>query len=469
MALALLLLAVMTTFAAPTLDLWTLMVLGIVALLLELSGTRSDRGQVAGSLVFVVHLSAGLLLGPFYAALIAAASKLISQLSARTGAAKVVFNVAERAVTVGLAFTVYHLAGGAAPPEFLLPGSAGVDLATATLIFQLGVFFAAVVVYFAVNSIAVNWVIALSSKQPFLSTWRKNSAWAFGYDFAASVIALLVVAVYLRAQAGAGIERLGFLVVILGLILVRHIYGKLNTVQDLYNELDAAYAQLETNVREQLELMVKAIEARDPYTSGHSRRVSGLSWAIASDMGLDEEHVGQIVNAALMHDIGKIHEEFAPILQKEGKLTDEEWALMKTHSVKSAELVSLFSRFKGYVVSCVRHHHERWDGNGYPDGIAGETIPLGARIITIADTIDAMTTDRPYRDALSLEEVLAELNRCRGTQFDADLVELAVNSVTVRRLIVDPDSVTMTTAQKAYNRRKLANTPESPAPRVARS
>ena len=105
---------------------------------------------------------------------------------------------------------------------------------------------------------------------------------------------------------------------------------------------------------------------------------------------------------------------------------------MKTHSAKSAELVSSFSRFQGYVVSCVRHHHERWDGRGYPDGIAAQEIPLGARIITIADTIDAMTTNRPYRNALPLEVVLAELNKGRSTQFDSELVELTVNSVTVR-------------------------------------
>jgi HD-GYP domain-containing protein (c-di-GMP phosphodiesterase class II) len=143
----------------------------------------------------------------------------------------------------------------------------------------------------------------------------------------------------------------------------------------------------------------------------------------------------------LLHDVGKIHEEFAPLLQKEGKLTDEEWAVMKTHPLKSAELVQLFSRFQGYVVSCVRHHHERWDGRGYPDNISAEAIPLGARIITIADTIDAMTTNRPYRSALGLDIVLAELNKGRGSQFDPELVERTVNSVTVRRLIQDPTSI----------------------------
>ncbi|HLA81642.1 MAG TPA: HD-GYP domain-containing protein, partial [Thermoleophilia bacterium] len=231
-------------------------------------------------------------------------------------------------------------------------------------------------------------------------------------------------------------------VVVVGfLAFIRHIYSKLNTVQNLFWELDSAYEQLELNVREQLAMMVKAIEARDPYTSGHSRRVCGLSRAIATDLGLPPEQIEDIENAALLHDVGKIHAEFAPLLMKEGKLTDEEWTVMKTHSAKSAELVSLFSRFQGYVVACVRHHHERWDGRGYPDGVSGDAIPLGARIITIADTIDAMTTNRPYRNALPIEVVLSELNKGRSTQFDESLVELTVNSVTVRRLISDPASI----------------------------
>ena len=110
---------------------------------------------------------------------------------------------------------------------------------------------------------------------------------------------------------------------------------------------------------------------------------------------------------------------------------------MKTHSAKSAELVALFSRFKGNVLESVHWHHERWDGKGYPDGIAGDAIPLGARIIMISDTIDAMTTDRPYRKHLGLDVVIAELQKCKGTQFDPSLVEVTISSVAVRRLISD--------------------------------
>ena len=111
---------------------------------------------------------------------------------------------------------------------------------------------------------------------------------------------------------------------------------------------------------------------------------------------------------------------------------------MQTHAAKSAELVGIISKFRGSVQHAVRHHHERWDGQGYPDGITSATIPLASRIILIADTIDAMTTDRPYRKRLSLEIVIAELQKCRGTQFDPAIVDVAVSSVAVRRLIAGP-------------------------------
>jgi HD-GYP domain-containing protein (c-di-GMP phosphodiesterase class II) len=156
---------------------------------------------------------------------------------------------------------------------------------------------------------------------------------------------------------------------------------------------------------------------------------------MAVELGLSARTIEEVETAALLHDVGKIHEEFAPLLRKEGRLTDEETALMQTHSAKSAELVGIISKFHGFIQDSVRHHHERWDGLGYPDGLSAKDIPLGARIILIADTIDAMTTDRPYRKRLSVEVVLAELQKCKGTQFDSDLIDVVVRSVAVRRLI----------------------------------
>ena len=108
---------------------------------------------------------------------------------------------------------------------------------------------------------------------------------------------------------------------------------------------------------------------------------------------------------------------------------------MQTHSARSADLVGIISKFRGFIQESVRHHHERWDGKGYPQGLKGNEIPLASRIILVADTIDAMTTDRPYRKRLPLEVVTAELQKCKGSQFDPEVVELVVSSVAVRRLI----------------------------------
>jgi HD-GYP domain-containing protein (c-di-GMP phosphodiesterase class II) len=183
-----------------------------------------------------------------------------------------------------------------------------------------------------------------------------------------------------------------------------------------------ANRQLDQTNRDLLEVMVAAIELRDPYTSGHSQRVAEYSTVIARAIGLSRREIDRVRVAALLHDVGKIDQRFAAILQKPGRLTEEERAVIEIHPVISADLVSRVAGFADIVPS-VRHHHERWDGAGYPDAIAGEKIPLFARIITFADTIDAMTTDRPYRPALGPSDVRAELLRNRGRQFDPGLCD----------------------------------------------
>ena len=141
---------------------------------------------------------------------------------------------------------------------------------------------------------------------------------------------------------------------------------------------------------------------------------------------------------------------------------------MQTHSSRSADLVGIISKFRGFIQESVRHHHERWDGQGYPAGLSGKGIPLAARIILISDTIDAMTTDRPYRKRLSLEIVIAELQKCKGTQFDPDLVEVAISSVAVRRLIsgATPEE---SAAQAGHVRSKKVAWPASSLWKVGRA
>src|SRR5262249_51158521 len=184
---------------------------------------------------------------------------------------------------------------------------------------------------------------------------------------------------------------------------------------------------LERTNEELLELMVKSIEARDPYTSGHSRRVQQFSSTIARAIGMTEREIEHVGHAALLHDVGKIYEKYAGVLSKQDKLTAEEWAIIQEHPVDGANLVATMTRLRD-LVPAVRHHHENWDGTGYPDRIAGALIPIGARIIRFADTIDAMTTDRPYRRPLTEAQVRAEVVRCRATQFDPEIADRLLSS-----------------------------------------
>lgn len=396
---------------------WPFFSFVFVATLLE--GLRTDlRVSAHGSTSFIIHLACAPLFGAFWGGSIAAVSTLFGELARGNTPLKVFFNVSQRVVAVVLAVLVYQAVGGSIPPAFL---DVQDRLASSAVQRDIGLFFGLAFVYFAINSIAVSAVVSLSSSRPLSEVWYLNTRGVLGYDLGASALALIVAWWYTFVDRQIGFGSVGLIGAIIPIVAVRHVY--------------ALYHQLQENGQELLQVMVKAIEARDPYTSGHSLRVRELSRAIALELGLSPKEVEQVETAALLHDVGKIHEEFAPLLRKEDRLTEEETALMQTHALRSAELVGIISKFRGTIQDAVRHHHERWDGAGYPAGLAAQNIPLPSRIILISDTIDAMTTDRPYRKRLGLDVVVAELQRCKGTQFDPELVDVAVNSVAVRRLI----------------------------------
>ena len=373
----------------------------IVAFLLEHNSTKLSAGGV-GSTSFVIHIAAGVIFGCFWGSVITAAGTVLWLATLHVTPMKFAFNICQRVLSIGLGSLVYSYSGGISPPvslhESLFP------------------FLLLSVTYFLVNSACVSAWLSISSERPFREIWSLNSRGVFGYDIAASSIALLLAWVY------KDWGLVGLFIAVLPTLVVRHVY--------------VMYRDLQESSRELLEVMVKSIEARDPYTSGHSVRVRMLSRAIALELGLSIKDLEQIETAALLHDVGKIHEEFAPLLRKEDRLTAEETALMQTHAEKSAELVGIVTKFRGAIQESVRHHHERWDGQGYPSGLAGEDIPLGSRIILISDTIDAMTTDRPYRKRLDVEVVLAELQKCKGSQFDPKLADVATSSLMVRNLII---------------------------------
>jgi HD-GYP domain-containing protein (c-di-GMP phosphodiesterase class II) len=365
-----------------------------------------------------MHLATTLLFGGWWGAVVAAIATLFGEYARNNPPIKVVFNVSQRMLAVSLGFLAYQSFGAEIPPAYLQPFA---TLSSQEVQRDLGLFLVFSFVYFIINFAAVNTAIVLSSDRAFREVWSLNTRGVFVYDLGASFVAVLVAWLYARFEVWVGFGSLGLIGVIVPIVAVRHVYG--------------LYRDLEHSGQELLQVMVKAIEARDPYTSGHSLRVSEMSRAVAVELGLGAREIEQVETAALLHDVGKIHEEFAPLLRKEGRLTAEETALMQTHSARSADLVGIISKFHGFIQESVRHHHERWDGQGYPHGISQKNIPLGARIILIADTIDAMTTDRPYRKRLPLDVVLAELQKCKGTQFDPDLINVVVSSVAVRRLI----------------------------------
>jgi len=185
--------------------------------------------------------------------------------------------------------------------------------------------------------------------------------------------------------------------------------------------------QLQTTYVSTLKSMISIIEAKDPYTKGHTERVAGYAVAIAGRLGLNETDSRRVMYGALLHDIGKLGV-MDSIIQKAGKLSEDEWELLKSHPVIGAGIVNKMEFLEG-VSEVVKHHHESWDGRGYPDGLRSNDIPLGARIVAVADAFDAMTTDRSYRRALSTEQAIQRLEASAGTQFDPRVVKTFVKYI----------------------------------------
>ncbi len=184
--------------------------------------------------------------------------------------------------------------------------------------------------------------------------------------------------------------------------------------------------ELNFEYHEMLECITSALDARDPYTGDHSRRVSDMACEICRLMGLSEETGSEIHVAGHLHDIGKIG---IPdrVLLKEGKLNDEEWVLMKKHPEIGANILVKSEHF-ARIAAIILHHHERWDGKGYPFGAKGEEIPLGARIIAVCDSIDAMASKRAYRNSLPLSVCREEIEKNAGIMYDPEIARIALDN-----------------------------------------
>ncbi len=383
------------------------LILGVACDSFFLPVSRVPFANITSSVVFIPILASVALFPHPWPMVVSGVTAALADALRRKPLIRVLFNTAQYMLATGLGGLVYRLLGG----------TVALDTFSLGLIPFLGL----VCTFIIVNTGSVALVVALTSGASLRETWDGIIGGALAYDFLSSSLAVLLIYLYVKLQIA------GLALLIVPLFFVRHSYQKKEELEQVNQEL--------------LELMVKAIEARDPYTSGHSVRVQEYARVIAREFGLSGAPLRHVTKAALLHDVGKIHEDFALLLRKEGKLTPEERMAMQNHPVRSADLVRTIGGLRGDVEAAIRHHHENYDGTGYPDGLSGDEIPLGARIIMIADTIDAMTTDRPYRQALTLVRAIEELQGHAGSQFDPVLVDLVTRSPGIRRLLAPGKNV----------------------------
>jgi len=371
----------------------------LIALLSESVATHLSAGAKAGSasITFLPLLASVQLFGPPAGVILAAISMLFGDFVVRRKTLqRGAFNVAQGIVAATVAGWTFTLSGGI-PLE-------GQPSASVSIASQLWPFITFGLVLLALNHAAVSLAITLSKGLPFRKVWAKalrNSGGSLN-DLLISPMALAVA--FLYVQFGI----VGILTLLLPMLFIRYSYLATSRLRDANEDL--------------LKALVKAIETRDPYTSGHSLRVSHLGRRVAEELGLSVPVVEQIETAGLLHDIGKIEAVFTDILRKPDSLTDEERAIIESHVTEGVSLLRELSSVPESVIKTVRHHHEREDGAGYPDGLLGDEIPVGAKIIAACDAVDAMLSDRPYRKALPMRVVREQLVEHAGKQFDHRVV-----------------------------------------------
>lgn len=346
--------------------------------------TPSETSAYSISVSFVVTIAATITAGPGEAAIANAFGVLTVRDFRRVRPAKLLFNAAQIVITAGCGGIAYQASGGPIGrandvfPEIVVP-----------LIVCTGV-------NFLVNTALVSTAIALSESRSIPTVWKRQySSLPAGY-FAFAWLGLLTAVLYLDIGWGSVI----FLLV--PLLVARNAFQAAVKMQGAYDATVRA--------------IMRALEAKDEYTRGHAERVARLSEMTAREYGLPKDMQRQVRYAALMHDVGKMVVE-SRVLKKPGKFTHEEYEHMKIHPIRGHQILGEINLLR-QVIDGVRHHHERLDGSGYPDGLAGDDIPLAARLIMVADAFDSMTSTRSYRPPKTIEGALAEIRRCAGTQFD---------------------------------------------------
>jgi hypothetical protein len=357
-------------------------VAGAIAETFHVSLPSSRPGNVyimtVGAAVWVAAI---LIFPPQWAILIVAAGFGVG----RRGAwQKWLFNVGQITLTAALSSLVWRLAGSGATP---------VDLGSVVWILL------AITAFFVANTLLVSSIVAFASDMPVRVTWWRAHRHTWHASLGMHFVGVLIAVLWVTSP---------WTIALAAIPLTAIFYTLRNTVM------------LETQTIDALFNLADILDARDPYTHGHSLRVGQYAEKLALAMDLPGDDAHLIFLAGRLHDIGKcaIQNE---VLLKPGKLTDQEREHMCIHPEVGSSMLASFSLFRE-CARYVRGHHERWDGKGYPDGLAGETIPLGARIIAVADAFDAMTTTRPYRNAMPIYEAYRRLEESSGSQWDARVI-----------------------------------------------
>jgi putative nucleotidyltransferase with HDIG domain len=364
----------------------------------------SIDAQLSVSEVFA--FSCVLLFGPEMGALTVAVDGLLLSYRARHSPPQTIFNFGNLTISVWLSGHLFF-AAARVTPLFAAPFAAN------ELILPLLLLVSA---YFTLNSGLTASVIGLESRQKPLDVWRQHFM-QLAPTYAAGASVALLLAVALR-QVHLSVIALILPLLLISYLTMRSSFGRLEDSKRHVDKLNRMYLST-------VETLATAIDAKDEVTHGHIRRVQAAAVGLAKEIGLtDETMLKAIEAAALLHDTGKIA---VPehILNKPGKLTAAEFEKMKLHAPIGAEILSSID-FPYPVVPIVRHHHENWDGTGYPDGLRGTDIPIGARILSVVDCFDALTSDRPYRSRMTNEAAIAILRERRGTMYDREIVDAFV-------------------------------------------